>query len=253
MSTDNSGGYNPYSTPSTAHADPDYTRVTAFDAVADVRYYSGGTYNVNYTGRTAALQVQADILPARRDERTNIIINDFGTTAQQNEWSYTGTSTSFVPVTTLDKDGDDLANRWKVDSGASSGTRTATLRIDAPNGYRFANPIATGTGYGSASSWATSARLYLSLDGTSFDVISSVPGSVNGSYTMTADSTGTLGYDQDLETVWLRIGLSQNNGATTYAPWVQNIMLTGLITVPEPASLTLVGLGGFMLMRRRRT
>jgi len=96
--------------------------------------------------------------------------------------------------------------------------------------------------------------LFSSLTGfTSTDVLDSVTG-------VTAATDSTLSYDlapltfSDIDTVEFRIYVDNrsNNNNNSSGTYVDNVVLNGTFSVPEPSSTVLLGLGSVALLSMRR-
>jgi len=210
LGSDNSNTWKQYSI--SAAGDPAYTGISKFTAATYV-YSGSGTYNPGASGRTAAFVVAADTADGKVGDRVNLSLNDFGTAAQQSEWTISGSNLQIVNDPTQDRSNDNLGGYL---ISASAGNCSAILKIDAPAGFAFKNVIATGSGYGSWNNWGSRAMLLLSNDGSN----------------------------------WLCVSMS--SWASGYLPQATLSGITAeLVTVPEPITMSLLGLGGLALLKKR--
>ncbi len=239
VTTDNSRQWKPYSTLDQAHGDARYTRVTNFYATAALQYNAGGTYSAGGAGKTAAFQVDVVALPAQTGERVYIHLNDLGTDDQTNGWAISSDvqlGTNRIYQTDLDTDHDNRGRYFYFPAG-TLGTRTASIRITAPEGKFFRQPIAAGRGYGDYYNWRSGAKIGLSRDGTTWDVESAVPNTGTGGYAMTADASTLPAYNRPMTSVWLRVTLFASAGTAGVRPWAGLVTVTGVATVPSGTTL----------------
>ena len=96
------------------------------------------------------------------------------------------------------------------------------------------------------------AHLASSLDSYG-SVIGTAAASFNSSYPLrTIDLSGVE--FQDLGSITFRLSLTDDNGSSSRGHYVDNLVLSGDVTlIPEPASLALLGLGGLCMLSRRRS
>lgn len=226
--SDDSNTWAQYSTSSGIN--PFYTNINVVYAKAYV-YCDSATYDPSYSGRVSAIQIDADVADGEPGDRVNLTRNDFGTTAQQEAWTLDSEDmVTFVSNPDVDHDMDDLASEARFVWG-NGNYFYMSLRIDAPAGYVFKDPVATAQGYGAWNNQGTCTALALSLPGEPWnDVVSSYPPAAMGWYDMTADATGLPEY-QNLSTVyvWVRL-LAWNNG---YLPRFKDLVVTAELVGPE--------------------
>lgn len=205
-----------------------YNNLTRVWVAVEVCSGSGSVPSHHY-GRLGNLKLEGTMINGAVGDRLYIYLNDFGTKAQQDAWIVDG-AVSYTDDPLSDITNDNLSNY--VSGSATRGVKTLTIRIDAPKGYAFRNPIAAGKGYGSLRNWGNSTLIRLSLDGKKWDVSSPVPNAINGWYDMVADSTGIQGYAEKLTAVYLQIYMSTSNTGS-FLPRAKQVAVSGeLIAVP---------------------
>ena len=216
VTTDDSNSWKQYSV--AGGSDPNFVSVSDFWAATQIWSVSG-TSNASYWGRTAAMQVEADINPGLPGQRVPVLLNDLGTDEQRGQWLVSGPF-EFDPAIGADTNADGLAAGIVV---YAPSTAVAMIKITAPAGQAFRNPIATGQGH---SPYANSyGQLRLSLDGTNWDAESPIP-TPGGWSELIADATGLAQY-QAVESFWLQIHMaSQNIASDGRFPQVHSVIVT---------------------------
>lgn len=181
-----------------------------------------------YASRVSDLQVTADERAPAIGERVLLTNNDFGTVSQQAQWVVSGDSEgpqyTANPAGDLSNDG--LASRIQL-GGSHLNELSLVLRVDAPDNKAFTNIIATADAWG-FTSWVSTAKLYLSKDGVTFDLASNV--ATPDQPPLVVDSTGNAEWE-GVRSVWLKVYLGDGLGMVdAYGNprlWIENVMLTG--------------------------
>ena len=190
---------------------------------------------------------------------TIIYQNDFGTQAQQDEFlstfTVTGPTLSFGGVgSTSPKDitGDGLASYF-YHADTTNAFTYCNAAFTAPEGFVY-DDIAFS--------------FHVNTDKTNYDaraylVISSTPNFAEGTciqvgginalgVTLTADTSGVAGFE-NLETVYVRVQVRNTSPASQGKAYVYSIQgQADVVPVPEPISLSLLGLGTLLMIKRKR-
>ncbi|MBN1436492.1 MAG: hypothetical protein JW936_05420 [Sedimentisphaerales bacterium] len=227
VGTDGSGVWKQYTVVGTG--DPNY--VNATDVWACFELYSeagSGSYSSSLAGRTGAFQVEADTALGQPGQRVYIYYNDLGTAEQRAELMISGT-VGYDDGDGIDFDGDGFAATMRTDW---PGIVTATIEIEAPDGYAFKDPIATGTGFGGDYHYNSYTQVRLSVDGYHWDVDSTYPPDP-ATYPMEADATGLANY-QAVESVWVQFYM-YSWYAPRYMPKARNLMVTAELVAGSAA------------------
>lgn len=251
--TDDLSGNSKYYTPDTlevAKSGPEWESLTQFDFRAGIRNMSGtiSGRNFEHMPRVGVFSIEGTLSPVGVGERTNILLNDMGTEEQRNQWTVTGGAVpEYSSEPAWDVDMDNLASvvRHRQDGGD---TLTMTMRLDAPDGTAFVDPIATAEGMWS-DTYGNSTTLSLSRDGVNFDVIAPT-GSGDGWYDMVADASGVAGYSTPFTSLWVQIDMIGTTLNADYDAGFRGLVVTSQI--PEPATLTILALSCLFLLKRRR-
>lgn len=224
VSTDNNTNWH-YKSVNTG-SDPNYDGTDKVWVQVQVRS-ANNSIPSGYWGRTGALKVEADIQEGQIGDRVSIMLNDMGTAQQRDEWIMSGFMVVDDTGSGNDTDGDGKSAGLRCTAPCSA---VAMMRVDAPAGLSFKNPIAIGQGYGALSAYASYAQVRLSRDGVVWDVASTMPNAPEW-YTMTADATDNPNY-QNAESLWVQVYMFSWHAS--YLPQARNIVVTAELAAGTP-------------------
>ena len=202
-----------------------------------------------------------------------IYSNDFGTTAQVQEFTkWAGTrNLQFGPVGTIpypavgfnyiqgqDIDGDGLAHAAALaDDGVSAGWYEGRLVLEAPEGYYFNNPIFNTGWAGGRSNQTNFVSIGLSKDGGANFLVDDTRNHGAGAVItkLGLDTTGDTDWTE-LTSITLQMKLATFYNEPpyyTYQGVVQNLAVyADVVAIPEPATMSLLCLGGLAIVIRRK-
>lgn len=234
VTTDNSNALKSYAVSS--GLDPAYSNVTRVWAATDI-YSGSGSVPPSYYGRSGNFKVEGNVANGIIGDRVYIHLNDFGTQAQRDAWTINNVNgLAFDSTPNVDDNNDNLGATVR---SAAAGTYTLIMKINAPSGMAFKNPIATGMGYGALTNYGSYAKIQLSRDGTNWNVSSTPPGTV-GWYSMTADSTGMTGYGGPLTSIYLKI--TMYSWTATCLPQAKAVQVTAeIVGILDASKIGLYG------------
>ena len=202
-------------------------------------------------------------------EAAVLYTNDFGTSAQQGEWTVHewlesgGDNTgdpwlNLIDSTTIyDNDGDSLSARAQVLAQATSGGRVIDMykTVTPSAGYVFSNPTLSFMGMSDKTNDSTIAGVWMSTEPMTKGDLGPVGGEANldvgyGSYTF--DSTGVTGFDS-IESLYLKVRIRWYH-QNKIQVGITKIGVTGdSVVIPEPITCSFLVCGiPVLLLRRRR-